>query len=198
LFRGFPERAENGHALFQCQLALGRLAEAEETLEVALEALPAGVISLLPRAELALAKRDFRQARSLVDQARQLNSNHPPALRRLGMLLLRLREWDALAELANRALSLDENDAIAWLGLAEAQLRKGQAQPAAEAARRAIGLRYFLPEAHFVLARSLVAQGQWPEARDAMETLLKLQPNHRTASAYLDRMKRVGNAESNE
>jgi predicted AlkP superfamily phosphohydrolase/phosphomutase/Flp pilus assembly protein TadD len=198
LFRGFPERAENGHALFQCQLALGRLAEAEETLEVTLEALPAGVLSLLPRAELALAKRDARQARSLVDQARQLNPTHPSALRRLGMLLLRLREWDALAELAGLALQLDENDAIAWLGLAEAQLRKGQAPQAAEAAQRAIGLKYFLPEAHFVLARALVAQGRWQEARAAMQALLQLQPNHRTAPAYLKRMRQESDVENSK
>ena len=150
--------------------------------------LPAGVMSLLPRAELAWAKRDVRQARALVDQARQLGSDHPPAMRRLGMLLLRLREWDALAELANRALQLDEDDALAWLGLAEAQLRKGEAAKAAASARRAIGLKYFLPEAHFVLARALVVQGDWQQARDAMQTLLKLQPNHRTAPAYLKRM----------
>ncbi len=189
LFRGFPERAENSHALFQCQLALGRLSEAEETLEIALEALPVGVMSLLPRAELALAKRDFRQARSLVAQARQLHPTHPDLLRRLGLLLLRLREWDALAELARGALLRDGNDAIAWLGLAEALLRKGEAAQATEAARKAIGLKYFLTDAHFVLARALVAQGRWPEARDAMETLLKLQPNHRTAPAYLKRMR---------
>lgn len=198
LFRGFPERAENGHALFQCQLALGRLSEAQETLEVLLETLPAGVMSLLLRAELACAKRDFRQARPLLEQARQSNPTHPDVLRRIGMLLLRLREWDALAELAQRALLLDENDAIAWLGLAEAQLRKGDAPKAAEAAQRSIGLRYFLPEAHFVLARALVAQGLWPQARDAMETLLKLQPNHRTAPAYLKRMRHAGNAERDQ
>jgi len=188
LFRAFPERAENGHALFQCQLALGHLSEAESTLEVVLEALAPGLITLLLRAELALARRDMRLARSLVSQARQLDCQHPPTLRRMGLLLLRLRDWDALAALANRALLLDENDALAWLGLAEAHFRKGEAPKAADAARRAIGIKYFLPEAHFVLARALVAQGHWTEAHDAMQALLKLQPNHRTASTYLKRM----------
>jgi Flp pilus assembly protein TadD len=196
LFRSDPERAEYGHALFQCQLALSRLSAAQETLVVVLEALPAGVTSLLLRAELAWAKRDFRQTRSLVEQARQLHPTHPDVLRRLGIFLLRLREWEALAELAKQALLLDENDAIAWLGLAEALLRKGQAPQATDAARHALGLKYFLPEAHFVLARSLVAQGLWPEARDAMETLLKLQPNHRTAPTYLKRMRQRDTAES--
>jgi tetratricopeptide (TPR) repeat protein len=188
LFRAFPERTELGHALFQCQLALRRIADAEQTLEVVLETLPAGILSLLPRAELCAAKGDFREARRLVDQARHLSPTHPDSLRRLGLLLLRLREWNALEELAKRALELNENEPLAWLGLAEAQLRKGQAADAEQAALRAIGLNYFLPQAHFVLARALVAQSKWDEARQVSQTLLRLQPENRTAATYFRRI----------
>jgi tetratricopeptide (TPR) repeat protein len=93
-----------------------------------------------------------------------------------------------LADLAKQALKLDDNDALAWLGLAEAQLRKGLAAEAEEAALRAIGLNYYLVQAHFVLARALIAQGKWPQARDTMQTLLRLQPNNRAAAAYAKRM----------
>ena len=188
LFRGFPERLELGHALFQCQLTLQRLPEAAETLEVMLEGLPAGIWSLLPRAELCVAKGDFREARSLVAEAWALHPAHPDALRRLGLLLLRLRDWNALADLAKGALKLDDNDALAWLGLAEAQLRKRLAAKAEEAALRAIGLNYYLSDAHFVLARALIAQGKWQQARDTMQTLLQLQPTNRAAAAYVKRM----------
>jgi hypothetical protein len=188
LFRGFPERLELGHALFQCQLTLQRLPEAAETLEVMLEGLPAGIWSLLPRAELCVAKGDFREARSLVAEAWALHPAHPDALRRLGLLLLRLRDWNALADLAKGALKLDDNDALAWLGLAEAQLRKRLAAEAEEAALRAIGLNYYLSDAHFVLARALIAQGKWQQARDTMQTLLQLQPTNRAAAAYVKRM----------
>ncbi|MGD0262230.1 MAG: tetratricopeptide repeat protein [Verrucomicrobiota bacterium] len=190
LFRGFPERSELGHALFQCQLTLRRLSEAAETLEVVLEGLPAGIWSLLPRTELCLARGDMREARSLVNKAWALHPTHPDALRRLGLLLLRLRDWDALADLAQQALKLDDNDALAWLGLAEAQLRKRLAAEAEEAALRAIGLNYYLSDAHFVLARALLAQGKWPQARDTLQTLLQLQPNNRAAAAYAKRMGR--------
>ncbi len=188
LFRGFPERLELGHALFQCQLTLSRLPEAAETLEVMLEGLPAGIWSLLPRAELSIAKRDFREARSLVTEAWEIHPTHPDALRRLGLLLLRLRDWNALADLAKQALKLDDNDALAWLGLAEAQLRKRLAAEAESAALRAIGLNYYLSQAHFILARALIAQGKWQPARDTMRTLLRLQPNNRAAAAYAKRM----------
>ena len=189
LFRGFPERLELGHALFQCQLTLGRLPEAAETLEVVLEGLPTGIWSILSRAELYVAKRDFRGARALVSEAWEFHPTQPDALRRLGLLLLRLRDWNALADLAKQALKLDDNDPLAWLGLAEAQLRKQLAAEAEEAALRAIGLNYYLSQAHFVLARALIAQGKWPQARDTMQTLLQLQPNNRTAAAYAKRMR---------
>jgi tetratricopeptide (TPR) repeat protein len=123
-----------------------------------------------------------------VREAWELRPAHPDALRRLGLLLLRLRDWNALADLAKQALKLDDNDALAWLGLAEAQLRKGLAAEAEEAALRAIGLNYYLAQAHFVLARALIAQGKWPQARDIMQTLLRLQPNNRAAAAYAKRM----------
>ncbi|MGC9943005.1 MAG: tetratricopeptide repeat protein [Verrucomicrobiota bacterium] len=188
LFREFPERVEVGYALFQCQLALNQLSCAADTLEVVLESIPAGMASLLPRAELAMARKDFRQARSLVAELNQLNPTHPPALRRLGLLLLRLREWDALEQIASRALHMDDQDPIAWLGLAAAQLRKGKPKDAEESAARAIGLKFFLPDAHFILARALVAQGRWLEAHKAMQALLKIQPENRTAATYLKRI----------
>lgn len=188
LFREFPERVDFSHALFQCQLALGRLAEASATLEVVLESLPAGLASLLPRAELALAQGDTKLARHLADEALRLQPTNPLALRKLGILLLRLREWNALAKVAQQALALDDGDPIAWLGLAAAQLRKGNAAEAVAAATRAIQLKFFLPEAHFVLARALVAEGRWEEARGAMQTLLKLQPDNRAAANYAKRL----------
>ena len=188
LFREFPERVEVGHALFQCQLTLNRLPAATDTLEVLLDLLPPGLASLLPRAELALAKKEMTVARSLADEIQRLNPTHPLALRKLGVLLLKLRDWDALAEIARKALSMDDQDAIAWLGLAAAQLRKGNSKDAEQAALRAIGLKYFLPDAHFILARALVLQGRWAEAGEAMQTLLKIQPYNRSAATYYRRM----------
>jgi tetratricopeptide (TPR) repeat protein len=190
LFCEFPERVEVCHALFQCQMALGHLSDAADTLEVALESIPPGISSLLPRAELAVAKSDFKLARSLVGEAMALKPTHPMALRKLGLLLLRLRDWDALAEIAKQALKMDEQEPLAWLGLAAAQLRKGNASEAVEAATRAIQLRYFMPDAHFVLARGLVAQGRWLEAKEAMQVLLKLQPDNRAAATYFKRLPR--------
>ncbi len=196
LFRSFPERTEFGHALLQCQLQLRKLAEASETLAVVLEGLPAGIWSLLLRAEVAVAKGALNEARACVDEVQRLQPTHPDALRRLGMLLWRLRQWPKLAELARQALSRDENEPMAWLGLAEASLRQRQPAEAAEAASRAIRLNYYLAQAHFILARALLAQGKWNEAREAMQVLLRLQPANRAAAIYAKRLQRTSESES--
>lgn len=192
LFHLFPERAELSHALFQCQLALRRFESAKQTLEIVLESVPAGILSLLPQAELCVAEGRLREARPLVEEALRTNPVHPDSMRRLGLLLLRLRQWHALEHLAGRALALDENDPIAWLGLAEAQLRKGAPENAASSAQRAIGLNFFLPQAHFVLARALIGLGKWPEARERMEILMRLQPGNRAAAGYFRRIGQPG------
>jgi len=128
-----------------------------------------------------------------VQEIERLKPAEPEALRRLGMIYWRLREWKALAGLASEALQRDENEALAWLALAEASLRLREPARAVEAAHRALGLNYFLPQAHLVLARALVIQGKWTEAREAMQTVLRLQPNNRAAAAY---SRRTGLADS--
>ncbi len=188
VFRGFPERPELGYALFQCQLALRKSSDAAETLEVILEGIPDGVSSRLARAELFVVQRRIPDARRLVNEAWQLHPTHPDEVRRIGLLLLQLRDWNALAKLASRSLERDDTDALAWLGLAEAQLRQRLGAEAEAAALRAIGLNFYLSDAHFVLARARVAQGKWHQARSAMQTVLQLQPNRRAAATYARRM----------
>ncbi|HEY1787672.1 MAG TPA: tetratricopeptide repeat protein [Verrucomicrobiae bacterium] len=188
LFRKFPERPELGQTLFRCQLELKRVPEARETLEVVLETIPPGALSALLRAELAWAERNISLAHSLLGEALALKPTNPGVMSRIGILLLRLRQWDSLEKLARGALSMDDQNPIAWLGLAEALLRKRQGQAAAEAAVRAIGLKYFLPDAHFILVRALLAEGKWAQARDAMEALQKIQPDNRAAAMYSKRM----------
>jgi tetratricopeptide (TPR) repeat protein len=188
LFRSFPERADFGLALFQCQLTLKKTDEAAAMLEILLEGIPPGAWSLLPRVELLIAQGNRKEARRLVEEIQRLKPADPEVLRRLGLILWRLREWKALADLARQALQRDENEPLAWLGLAESALRLREPKQAVEAATRAIGLNYFLPQAHQVLFRALLEQGKWPEAREAMQTLMRMQPDNRAAAAYARRI----------
>lgn len=184
LFRSFPERPEFGRALFQCQLTLRQLAPAEQTLEVLLESLPPGIESRLCQAELLVAHARRKEARVMVEEVQKLKPSDPIALRRLGMLLWRLRDWPGLTQLAQTVIKLDPNEPLAWLAQAEADLRQSRFAEALVAAERTIQLNYFLPQAHLILSRALLHEGRWAEAREAMQVVLHLQPSNRAAAAY--------------
>ncbi|QDU58951.1 alkaline phosphatase family protein [Aeoliella mucimassa] len=190
LFREFPEHALFSQTLFQTQLSLGLVAEAEETLEVLLDAVPPSMAPLL-RAELAYAAGDRQLARQQVDLLLQ----HPPESSlvwyRVGLLLMALREWTKLESCARAVLAQSEDEEIAWLGLAEATLRRGDAQTAEQAAQRAISLQFYLPDAHLALARALVAQGRILAATQALDRLLQIDPHNHRAQAY---RRRIGGA----
>jgi hypothetical protein len=184
LFRAFPERADLGMALFHCQLTMNRTTEAAIVLEVLSETLPPGVWALLPQAELLIAEGNRKEARLLVQKIQELKPADPEVLRRLGFILWRLREWNGLAQLAREALQRDENEPLAWLASAESALRLREPNQALEAATRAIALNYFLPQAHEVLFRALLMLGRWTEAREAIQTLTRMQPKNRAVAVY--------------
>ncbi len=169
---------------------LGRIPEAERTLSILLEMLPPGVGSMLRQAELASAKGCMAPARKFVTNILELGIDEPPLRVRFGLLLVQLREWQALRLFAEQSIALDKSDPLAWAGLAEAQLRTGHPIGAAKSAMRAIGLRYFFPDAHFVLARALVAQKAWLAGLMAIDRLVRLQPGNRVAAAYRERLRR--------
>jgi hypothetical protein len=50
-----------------------------------------------------------------------------------------------------------------------------------------------MPDAHFLLARALVAQNKWDAARETMTGLVKLQPDNKAVAGYRRRLeKRTG------
>jgi hypothetical protein len=80
---------------------------------------------------------------------------------------------------------------MAWVGLGEALYRKGKTLEAAQAALEAIRRRYFLPDAHLLLARALAAQKIWLAATEAVEALLRMQPGNVAARTYLRRLRKI-------
>jgi hypothetical protein len=46
----------------------------------------------------------------------------------------------------------------------------------------------FLPDGHFVLARALVAQNKWKDAREVMSATMALQPGNKAAVEYHRRL----------
>jgi len=189
LFQEFPENPSFCQALFQAQLALGLIDEAEQTLEVGLESLPPAAAHL-PQAELALARGQRDCARQHVLELLKAPAHSLAAWRRIGLLLVALREWDQLEACARTVLKQNENDEIAWLGLAEASLRRRDFDTAVAAAKRAMAIRFALADAHLVYARALAGKGMHLAAIEAIERLLSVDPDNEFAKAHLRRLRR--------
>lgn len=196
LARGFPEYPPFVEALLQTQLALGRLEDAREWIEVAEEMLPP-FFSRLCRAELAWANGETDVARRCVRELLEFPARSSAAWHRVGMLLVALREWEALEKCARVVLEQGD-DEVAWLGLAESLLRRRDFQGASKAAQRAIGIRYAFPEAHLALARAFAAQGMLRVAIEALDRLLLIQPGDDLARAYRKRLVRTSGVERSE
>lgn len=191
LFREEPEDPVVAQSYFQCMLASGRVGGAGEILEAVLDCLPDGPAALLAQAEYALARGEHARVRELVEKLLVRDDHRADVRRRIGLLLIGLRDWQTLEREAGKLLRTDPRCEMAWVGLAEALLRLGQPERAAAAAMRAIGLNFFLPDAHFLLARSLAAQSMWLAALESMERLLGMQPENELARGYVRRLRRM-------
>jgi tetratricopeptide (TPR) repeat protein len=187
LVRGFPENPLFSQSLFQTQLSLGMLDEAEETLELLVESL-APTVAPVPRAELALARGERETARQLVLPLTEVLPQSSPTWHRIGLLLLLLREWTTLEKCARSVLAQTERDELAWLGLAEASLRHRDYDTAELAATRAIGLQYFMPDAHLALSRALAGKGLYLAATQVADRLVAMDPKNKVAAIYARRL----------
>jgi predicted AlkP superfamily phosphohydrolase/phosphomutase/tetratricopeptide (TPR) repeat protein len=111
-----------------------------------------------------------------------------------GMILLRRRRWCEAEQVFRHALTIDGESAFAWHGLAAALVEQDRTEESIEAALNAVGLQHFFPEAHFVLGRALVRQGDAASAIRALETALTQNPAHAASHSVLVRLHyRVGN-----
>jgi hypothetical protein len=191
LFRDDPEDPVFAQSYFQCMLASGRVSGAGEVLEAVLDCMPHGAATLLAQAEYALARGEHSRVRELLAVLLSSDDHGTDAWRRIGLLLIGVRDWETLERQADNLLRVDPRCEMAWVGLAEALLRRGKPGLAAAAAMRAIGLNFFLPDAHFILARSLAAQSMWLAALQSMERLLAMQPENELARGYVRRLGRM-------
>ncbi len=159
LFRKDPEDPAFAQSYFQCLLACSRVSDAGEVLEAVLDCMPNRTAALLAQAEYALVCGEHPRVRELVAKLLSRNDHSTDALRRIGLLLIGVRDWVTLERQAGNLLRADPTCEMAWVGLAEAHLRLDRPERAAAAAMRAIGLNFFLPDAHFL------SPDRWPPNR---------------------------------
>jgi predicted AlkP superfamily phosphohydrolase/phosphomutase/tetratricopeptide (TPR) repeat protein len=184
VYEEWPERWDFCCELALCQLHLGLIEEARETISDVIENRKSSGVLLL-RANLEYRRRNFEAGLKYLEQAEALDSASAALQDQLGLTRLRLRQPE-LAEIAFRkAISIDPEDAQAHLGVAICRLRAREYEEAADFALRSIGLRFDLALAHHYLGVALARLGEDARAMQAFETCLRYRPAWNPAHRYL-------------
>ena len=188
IYAAYPERTDYGQLLARCQMRLGLLDEADETIGATLESFGRTENAYLLKAAIAIEKGNFADALELLEIVREQNPEELQLQLLLCRTCLELRHWDAAEAAARKVLAADPQNAQAYLTLARLQLHQDQPQAAVESALEAIGYQFANPRGHFLLGAALVALGDWPGAGKALENHLQL---NKTSSAGFRMLARV-------
>jgi predicted AlkP superfamily phosphohydrolase/phosphomutase/Tfp pilus assembly protein PilF len=190
VYHEFPENIEYAEILARCQIRLGQVDAAEESLEAVFVTLGDSPVTRLLRANLCYERGDF------VGAVEQLRGTDPSGFgvrqgdfeRLRGHALGRLGQWPEAEASFQRAVESDPEDALSHLGRAHASLRLEKFSDAVESAREAIRLRYALPAAHFVLGMGLCRMGEWLDGIAALENARRLHPAFPHVNRILERL----------
>lgn len=134
---------------------------------------------------VAIARGDDKAALELLQRAGERQSGVAGYHYQLGECYRRLRRYRKALAAYEAVLALDPHDSGAVLGLAQTYLGLEQYERARSEAGRALALKYHLAPAHYVLGVCEAVAGAWPEARQAFERALELNPNYAQAHRRL-------------
>jgi predicted AlkP superfamily phosphohydrolase/phosphomutase/tetratricopeptide (TPR) repeat protein len=195
VYEEWPERWDFCSELALCQLNLGLIDEAHETVSGIIEDQKSPG-ALLLRANIEYRRKSFAEGLAYLTQAEALDSASAGLQNQIGLARLRLHQPE-LAEVAFRkAIENDADDAYAYLGVAFCRLRARQYEEAADYALQALSLRFDLSLAHHNLGVALARLGDTARAIEAFEACLRYQPGWTAAHRYLAVMhSRQGEAE---
>ena len=159
---------------------------APDRLMERLEALAVGSGAHLRRGNRALMAGRLDEAARELRLAVEADPRASQARRNLALVLMRLGDADgAIQEL--EAAARAEPDVWIHVDLGNAYLSKGRGEQAVRSFQRAVELDPALVLAHFNLSNALIGLDRWGEARPHLETVLRLDPDHRRAR-YLEAM----------
>ncbi|MFT5088288.1 MAG: tetratricopeptide (TPR) repeat protein [Candidatus Latescibacterota bacterium] len=165
----------------------GQLEEAHEYYQRALkvkpkfvEALNAQGLILMQRGDFELAQERFIRAVGEFDYA--------PAYNNLGTAYLRQEVYGEAISAYTKAVELDGTDAAHHYNLGLAMQKANQNEGSIRSFEQAIGLAPRYTKAYLSLALSHQRSGDLPQARQALQRLLRVEPQNATASQLLQRM----------
>ncbi|MBM3838555.1 MAG: tetratricopeptide repeat protein [Verrucomicrobia bacterium] len=152
-------------------------------------------IGALIQGDLLMDERKNREAESVYRGAAELKPGQVDAYYRIGLLHLKLKEYEKAFSAFERVLQIDINEVEACFYIGEAGAVSGQRLPrAAEALKAYLKTRPWsilpsLADAHFRLGQVYERQEKHELARAEFQAALKLEPGHKEAKAAFRKLR---------
>jgi tetratricopeptide (TPR) repeat protein len=165
------------------ELRLGKLSEAEEHLEEALEKSPADVQAAIALSGIRLSQQDQAGAEKVLRDAIRSNSKEPRGYIALARMLVRLGRRDEARQNYATVIEQDPNNPAALLGLARLHMQARQLEEADKTYRKLAAL----PDKRYrpLHALFLLETGRLGESVQELEQIRKKDPKDRIARSYL-------------
>lgn len=154
----------------------GDFEQARQQYKLAAEANPRSAQARIGLAQTLLKLDDWKSALAEADKAIAFGGNLGEALATLGSAQLRSGDPNAAGISFLRALSQDIENHRALVGLAQLRITRSQYDQALDHLRDAIRVAPDRPEGYYWLGELLRLQRRYPEAADAFEKFLSLNP----------------------
>jgi tetratricopeptide (TPR) repeat protein len=172
-----PDNFEFMLGLFEGQLALRKVGEARQTLELLLDQLWETPQAALLQARLEYAARRYDVS---LRHLESIKPDGPPVPRvnlQIGFNLLKMNQSARARDFYKRELEIQPESAEAYAGLSYCALRAGKFEQAIEYAFKAITLNYELHYAHFFLGLASARKGDVERALVALKLVAALRPD---------------------
>lgn len=191
-----PERTDYAQKLAGCQLRLGLLDEAEETIEECLKTYGDVSGAHLIQANIALERQQPQVALQHLEKIKEQKSDDVLYLTLMSLTLLRMRRWEACLEICRKLVVIDPHNVEGNLTLARCSIHLENYNDAVEFSLEAIGFQYGNPRGHFILGVALCHLENWEEASQALRVAINLDPHLFPAYRYLSRALRALNQDA--
>jgi predicted AlkP superfamily phosphohydrolase/phosphomutase/tetratricopeptide (TPR) repeat protein len=176
VYAAFPERSDYAQRLAFCQLSLGLVQHATETIEAAIDSFKSPVQINLLRANIAFHRGQAKEALDFLQKVHEAAPNTLPLWEQIGRVYLKLRRWNDAENACRKVLEVDPEHVLAWIGLARCQIHRGQSEAAVESAVEAVSLDYSNALAHLNLGLALGQLERWEESAQALSNAILMSP----------------------
>ena len=133
---------------------------------------------LILQARVCLQENELEKAHLYVQNALDINNEHPGLYFYLGECLFYLGKPDDAEKAYLQALKQDPENQQALHSLGKLYIQLERYEEAAESLFTSLGLRYFAPKVHQDLARALIGLEEYEAASNALQTSLHMMPGN--------------------